>query len=144
MLRSHVLGDCIFLIQIYIYIYLLAPPQDQYFDSLADVHVSEHCFPCWRGGVTGIQKIFWLLGRCSCVSALFSMLMWKSYRNSEDKLSLQVACTMLSNRLFVFHWANVSKLFCICTNLSLPNLLFISKKFGLQRHLFLYVSTELS
>ena len=70
-------------------------------------------------------------GRCSCVRALFSMLMWKSYRNSEDKLSLQVACTMLPNQLFVFHWANVSKLFCICMNFSLPNLLFISKKFGL-------------
>ena len=59
----------------------------RYFDSLADVHVSEHCFPCWCGGVTGIQKIFWLLGRCSCVRALFSMLMWRSYRNSEDILT---------------------------------------------------------
>ena len=44
----------------YIYIYMLAPPP---------------------------RPIFWLLGRYSCVKALFSMLMWRSYRNSEDILT---------------------------------------------------------
>ena len=88
-LRRTWMGSCIW----YIYIYASPPPQDQYFESLADVHVSENCFPCWCGGVTGIQKIFWLLGRCSCVRPLFSMLMWKGCRNSEDKLSLQGAFT---------------------------------------------------
>ena len=89
---------------IYIYIYASPPPRSNILTPLAGVHVSR---------------------------ALFPMLTWRSYRNSEDKLSLQVACTMLPNQLFVFHWANLSKLFCICTNLSLPNLLFLSVKFGL-------------
>ena len=50
---------CIYVYKyIYIYIYMLAP-----------------------------RPIFWLLGRCSCVRALFSMLMWRSYKNSEDILT---------------------------------------------------------
>ena len=54
--------------------YMLAPPPKTHILTPWQIHVSEHCFPCWCGGVTGIEKIFWLLGRCSCVRALFSML----------------------------------------------------------------------
>ena len=107
---------------IYIYIYASPPaPQDQYFDSLADVHVSEHCFPCWCGGVTGIQKIFWLLGRSSCVRALFSML-------------ITILLVLFIQFPFPFRKSPALRRDCLFILKILPyKLLLFLKKSGLQR-----------
>ena len=56
-----------------IYIYASPPPRPIFW-LLADVHVSEHCFPCWCGRVTGIQKISChcrLLVLCYLISCLY-------------------------------------------------------------------------